>query len=462
MADSRDHKILRIGLIQNGKIVEERLLRRRESVTVGQSPRNTFVISSVAGFPKTYPLFEMKAGRYSLNFRSGMNGKVSVGDSVHDFKTLRAQKVARKKGEGYVLSLSEKSRGKVVIGDVVVLFQFVTPPPPPSKLQLPAALKGSLGQRMEWPFITSLLVSFALQVFSLGIILSKDYPIAPMGRHTIPDRFLPATQEEIEEKLPENDEEEDEEKEEEIDESAEPEKVLPKKEEPKKADPAPQKPLTIKEQKAAEAKRVRKVQGEVRDQSMLSAVGSLGGDGPTVVDTLTAGSRDLKESMTGTGNMAVARTKAETRRLEQTGSRTGTAKTIGKDVGRGSINRVERTARKERRVGRIKEKVAEAKGMGTLKQSIIKKVFKRQKKKVKSCYDKELTKDPTLSGSVKVCFDIGRSGRTSKIKIKRQGTNARVESCIKKLVKRRFIFKPPPTDGSVNVCANYVFRPPAN
>ena len=245
MADSRDHKILRIGLIQNGKIVEERLLRRRESVTVGQSPRNTFVISSVAGFPKTYPLFEMKSGRYALNFRAGMNGKVSVGDSVHDFKTLRAQKLARKKGEGYVLSLSEKSRGKVVIGDVVVLFQFVTPPPPPSKLQLPAALKGSLGQRMEWPFITALLVSFSLQVFSLAIVLTGDYPVEPMGRHTIPDRFLPATQEEEEEKLPENEEEEEEEEEAEIDETAPPEKVLPKKEEKKKPEPTPEKPMTI-------------------------------------------------------------------------------------------------------------------------------------------------------------------------------------------------------------------------
>ena len=195
---------------------------------------------------------------------------------------------------------------------------------------------------------------------------------------------------------------------------------------------------------------------------MLSEIGSLGGDGPSVVDTLTAGSSDLKESMTGTGNMAVARTKAETRRLESTGSRTGTAKTIGKNVGRGEIRRVKQKERTERRVGRIKEKVSEAKGMGTLKQSVIKKVFRRQKKKIKGCYDKELTKDPTLSGSAKVCFDIGRSGRTSKIKIKLNGLNPRVKSCMSKLVKRRFIFKPAPTDGSVNVCANYVFRPPAN
>ena len=34
-------KILRIGIIQNGKIVEERLVRKRENVTIGQSTQAT-------------------------------------------------------------------------------------------------------------------------------------------------------------------------------------------------------------------------------------------------------------------------------------------------------------------------------------------------------------------------------------------------------------------------------------
>ncbi len=61
MAQSRDRKILRIGIIQNGKIIEERLLRKRDSVTIGQSPRNTFVLPSGA-LPKSFTIFEMKGG----------------------------------------------------------------------------------------------------------------------------------------------------------------------------------------------------------------------------------------------------------------------------------------------------------------------------------------------------------------------------------------------------------------
>ena len=33
-------KILRIGIIQGGRIVEERLVRKRENITIGQSAKN--------------------------------------------------------------------------------------------------------------------------------------------------------------------------------------------------------------------------------------------------------------------------------------------------------------------------------------------------------------------------------------------------------------------------------------
>ena len=80
-----------------------------------------------------FGLAERQGDTYHLNFRAGMNGKVSVDNEVFSFKALREQKLARKRGDKYSVPLVERSRGKVVFGDVVVLFQFVTPPPPPSK-----------------------------------------------------------------------------------------------------------------------------------------------------------------------------------------------------------------------------------------------------------------------------------------------------------------------------------------
>ena len=50
-------KILRIGIIQGGRIVEERLVRKRENITIGQSAKNMFVVPSDA-LPRNWLLFE--------------------------------------------------------------------------------------------------------------------------------------------------------------------------------------------------------------------------------------------------------------------------------------------------------------------------------------------------------------------------------------------------------------------
>ena len=47
-------KVLRIGIIQGGKIIEERIVRRRETVTFGPSEKNTFVL----------PASDIPVGRY--------------------------------------------------------------------------------------------------------------------------------------------------------------------------------------------------------------------------------------------------------------------------------------------------------------------------------------------------------------------------------------------------------------
>jgi hypothetical protein len=49
-------RILRIGVLLGGKIVEERLIRERTSVTIGQSMKNTFSIP-IEGLPLERTLF---------------------------------------------------------------------------------------------------------------------------------------------------------------------------------------------------------------------------------------------------------------------------------------------------------------------------------------------------------------------------------------------------------------------
>ena len=126
-------KVLRIGVIMDGKLVQEKLIKAGESVTVGESARNTFV------FPKTHltrpepHLFVAQGGRYYLQVSVLMKGKIGGGESVTALEKIKKDPSVEKlaEGMGYRLPLSEQDRGKVNIDNITVLFQFVQPPATP-------------------------------------------------------------------------------------------------------------------------------------------------------------------------------------------------------------------------------------------------------------------------------------------------------------------------------------------
>ena len=67
MAEPRQDLILRIGVIRSGKIIEEKLIRKRTSVTVGTSTRNTIILPATDA-PKSFTVFELKGHDYFLGF----------------------------------------------------------------------------------------------------------------------------------------------------------------------------------------------------------------------------------------------------------------------------------------------------------------------------------------------------------------------------------------------------------
>src|SRR5262245_65900894 len=70
-------KVLRIGLIQAGKIVEERIIRKLETVTVGSSEKNHYVVRG-DGVPSRFELFQLVGNDYILNFTDKMSGRVAL------------------------------------------------------------------------------------------------------------------------------------------------------------------------------------------------------------------------------------------------------------------------------------------------------------------------------------------------------------------------------------------------
>jgi hypothetical protein len=167
--DGRRPRILRIGVLLGGKIVEERLIRERTSVSIGQSMKNTFSVP-VEGLPLEFTLFAIDQGRYYLRFLNKMDGR--LGDSsgsVNTLDALKSNKGAQHAGDYWQVPLTDSSRGKLSLGDLTILFQFVTEPPRQPKPMLPASVRGTFADRID-PRLAVILGASIIAHFAVVIV----------------------------------------------------------------------------------------------------------------------------------------------------------------------------------------------------------------------------------------------------------------------------------------------------
>jgi hypothetical protein len=162
-------KVLRIGLVQGGRVMEERIIKQRTTVTVGSNEKAMFVVPSQA-VPPMFKLFELVGADYYLNFLDGMTGRVALASGITDLAALRGQ--AKKVGGAYQVKLSDEARGKVVVGETTFLFQFVAPPPVQPRPQLPLAVKGGLASQIDWSLTIIAAFSFLLHFGIVGAMYS--------------------------------------------------------------------------------------------------------------------------------------------------------------------------------------------------------------------------------------------------------------------------------------------------
>jgi hypothetical protein len=168
MQQSTGPKVLRIGLVASGRILEERIVKQRTSVTVGPSEKSMFVVQ--ANVPPQFKLFELIGNDYYLNFLDGMTGRVALASGITDLVALKGQ--AKRVGPAYQIRLTEEARGKVVIGETTFLFQFVAPPPVQPRPQLPLSVKGGVASQIDWNLTIIAAFSFLLHFGLIGAMYS--------------------------------------------------------------------------------------------------------------------------------------------------------------------------------------------------------------------------------------------------------------------------------------------------
>ncbi|XXF79795.1 AgmX/PglI C-terminal domain-containing protein [Myxococcaceae bacterium GXIMD 01537] len=447
MASAQPHKLLRVGIIQGDRILEEHHVEQ-DSVSIGSDGRNTIVLPESDLLAPRFTLFEHHKGQYQLVFDEWMKGRVNLGSSDVDFTTVRKQGLAQARGDLFVIPLQDSARGKVELGDVTLFFQFVDPPPLDARPELPADVKGGVWRTMDRVFFGILAASLLVHFSGAALILSRETPREPeLALEELHDRFVRA------EIIPPK--------------PAEPEKKVeaaqadtgPKEDKkPDKKDDAGEAKADAKPAADA-AQRKAEVAKKVAGKGLLKILGAAGsGGGGAFADVLggSTGGGDIAAALAGAGGVGVA-TEASIGGTGPRGGGSGSVAGIG-EVGTSGGGSVDLGTKKEVQVqGRVKDFVPEVDSADVDRDKLAQYV-KARIKSLTSCYEKELKRNPSLKGKLVVRFTIKPTGRIGEVDIEENTlNNDAVGSCIRSYIRGWVLpFKP---DDDVAVSYPFVFSP---
>lgn len=426
MADQANEqriRVLRIGVIRGGKLAEEHKIRPGKPVTVGDGPKSTI---SIEGLPKRFTLFQPKGDAYQLAFTTDMSGKVAVGGGIKSLGDL-----ASEGGDGsgvHYVELKHPNRGKVVIGDVTILFQFVPAPVESVRKVTRHDFRPRLLDEDD-PVFLGLLSLWSTVGAVMLVYAANTEPIDTISIEELPDRFVNIVIPEKAEPPPEVPEDID---------GPEIEKTEAKKEEKKeeKKEDEPPPPKNEKEARENEARRLEKKRDNLAKKSaLLAMIGTRGANnsGDTVADPFGDSDTTLRDVDSALGDVSTAEASSgDPSGLE--GASDGGGRddaSVGIEGGGGggktaSVKKVKEAAPKGRTsVGKVEAYDGEG-------ADAIRAALKKYNSQLKACYDARLKQNPNIAGRVLLEIDVA-AGRVSTATVSDNTTgDAELGNCIRK------------------------------
>ncbi len=462
-------KVLRIGVMQGTRMSEERIIRDRGTVSVGTTERNTFTVAS-SELPSTFELFSMVGGQYLLNFTEKMEGQLALPEGIKKLNDLRNSPNVKRGPAGWQVQLAETSRGKIQMGGVTFLFQFVVPPPPQPKPQLPAAIRAGWVKNIDWTYNACFSAFLVMAIASIAYVEYVYDPIVDDELSLDDSRLvrLLATPPPVEE--------------------PEPTPTEAASEDPA-APAAPTAPAEHRPQpSAAEREAQRTAAAERRSEAAAAAANR-------AVDAALNALNNSAEFAALTGANDTGRGSARDA-LANGGLQTGTAADLanvggistasGSSVRRGSVASAGGNGLGGRGLGQggtvasggdgigsgqeiVRERVIRGEanmgggdttgGEGTVDANAVARIIRGQLGGIRACYERELRNNPTLSGRLEMSFTIGTSGRITSISAggPLASSSPPVGSCVSGRL-RGLVF-PTPENGSVEFSFPFTFTP---
>ena len=433
-------KVLRIGLVHGGRVIEERIIKQRTTVTVGQSEKAMFVIPAQS-VPPQFKLFELVGSDYFLNFLDGMTGRVALATGISDITALKGQ--AKRVGNAYQIRLTDEARGKVVVGETTFLFQFVAPPPVQPRPQLPLAVKGGLASQIDWTLTIIAAFSFMLHFGVIGAmysdwmdpIVNEDLTLA--GLIDMAKNVPPPV---VEEEQPK------------------PTDTGPAKDDkpaqaaaPAKAAGGPSKPGSVSDAKAAALAQ----QAEAMQMQMLAAFGgnsavqgALNRSDIPPVDLSGAAASGAGVSNTGGNlNLGSGGSPVQGGRGGSGLAGIGGSTTAGASTGAGT----------GRDVGGPKGDAQIGGTTATVPVNNAERVVAGLRAKFRSCYNQGLQSDPTMQGAVTISTKVAPNGEVSSADVvSNSGLSDSVAKCIARAVRNAQFDAPGGTGSTINIPVKFV------
>lgn len=468
------NRVLRVGLVHEGRLIEERLLRKPQAVTVGRSSGNTFVLPEA---PKRQLVVDERSGSYALVFDAYAEGRVMVAGAPRGLDELVRSGEARRRGDRFLVPLEPTARGKVSIAGYTLLFQFIDAPAVLAPLRLPAAARRTLLPRGSERGLVSALIVCGIVLGGGGVgldawwrvtgqYMEQGFERKPLTAwleteaHVSRVEFVRPVEDDPQPKVTQPDVDPVE-----LTPTEQPTEVADANPTPKEAPERVAKESTADSSTSTTRKTTRSKPDDrvakQKDKTWIHTVSSKG-DSSDPFASLMQGVSDSKLAAAfsdpTTGVADATADSAATFRGEPTAvkSSSNAIKRLSKEEA--SPSRIatkppksgpKNTADKPDEIairGNVKSgSVIGAAGVGGIDKSAVSSVFNRRRRAVRSCYEAALRRNESAAGKVTVRFTIGTAGRITSIKIATNTTgDSKVGQCITDKVKS---WKFPQPDG---------------
>ena len=427
-------QVLRVGVVRDGNIIHEQVLNDSASLWVGASEINDVLIDEETGVER-HELFTFSDGHYLLQGCAGIHAKVSSGKQEQLID-----------GKGCV-ELDESSRGRVVIGDITLLFQFINPPIHPSHAYLPLVPRSIASGGIDWSFTATVALSY---MALMGLLLYLDNKDWPMGdpEHLVINTARLVFDEDQPPPPPQ------------LEDRSDPDTTTEATDPRGPVESTPNTPSRIARRHSSNKPVLI---DEFRAKARALMLGALSNEQGALADLMRDGAidSDAETILAQTDGVKVAGGHSQLVFRDGGGGSGQTGKLGDLSSSNVNIRREAIDAPAERKIGRVKLAGGggDVGGSGEFDSGLVVSAIKRRLRGIQKCYERELGKQPSLSGKISVSFSISESGNVMSAKATQNTTgSAGLALCVTKTMKR-VRFRQGPEGGSVSYSYPFVFKP---